>query len=113
MSGFTVVIDRRVEMMKLVMRQLLAQMFSPISRRKALRIASRVIAQEARSATLICHSTTPTACNIYSAPSEPCWYIYTPWNDGKDGMMIRSSRVILVGKLSGAIHYDGSAGDEG
>jgi hypothetical protein len=29
------------------------------------------------------------------------------------GLAIRSSRVILVGKQTGTIHYDGLAGDEG
>lgn len=89
------------------------QAFPPISRRESLRIATHALANDARDIRLICHATMPSTCNIYSRHFEPCWYIYTPWNDGKDGMMIRSSRVILVGKLTGIIQFDGSAGDEG
>ena len=44
---------------------------------------------------------------------KPYWYIYAPWSDHQDVIALRSSRVILVGKLTGTIHYDGSAGDEG
>lgn len=88
-------------------------MFLPISRRDAFRIASNALAINTRGVPLICHGTKPPACCIYSAPLEPCWYIYLPWNDDKNVTAIRSSRVMLVGKLTGMIHYDGSAGDEG
>ena len=95
------------------LRQLLARMFPPISRSEALRIASLALANNARGVQLICHGTKPPTCHIYNTQSEPCWYIYVPWNDHNDVIAIRSSRVILVGKLTGAIHYDGSARDEG
>lgn len=95
------------------LRQLLARMFSPISRREALRIASHALANNARGVQLICHGSKPQNCHIYNAPSEPCWYIYAPSGNGNGGVILRSSRVILVGKLTGTIHYDGSAGDEG
>ena len=95
------------------LRQFLARMFSPISRREALRIASHALANNERGVQLICHGSKPPNCHTYSAPSEPCWYIYVPCGDGNGGVILRSSRVILVGKLTGTIHYDGSAGDEG
>ncbi len=88
-------------------------MFPPIHRSEALHIASRALAMDARNAALTCYGTMPLNCRIYKATSESCWYIYVRWNEGKDGLAIRSSRVILVGKLTGTIHYDGSAGDEG
>ena len=50
---------------------------------------------------------------IYELTSEPCWYIFAPWDDHNEPLVIRSRRVILVSKLTGMIHYDGSAGDEG
>lgn len=100
-------------MVKAWLRELLARTFPPISRREALRIASCALANNVRSVRLICHRTRPRGYNIYSTHSEPSWYINAPWNDGKDGLMLRSSRVILVGKLTGTIYYDGSAGDEG
>ncbi len=50
---------------------------------------------------------------IYCETTEPCWYIYAPWSDHRDVIALRSRRVILVGKLTGTIHYDGSVGDEG
>jgi len=62
---------------------------------------------------LICRGRKPASFNIYGSFPEPCWWIVVPWDDGKDGFMIRSSRVIAVGKQTGKVHYDGSAGDEG
>jgi len=93
--------------------ELLARMFSPIPRSEALRIASHALAMDARNDALTCFDTMPPNCRIYKATSESCWYIYVRRDDGKDGLAIRSSRVILVGKQTGTIHYDGSAGDEG
>ncbi|MDP2828031.1 MAG: hypothetical protein Q8O37_05440 [Sulfuricellaceae bacterium] len=95
------------------LQQMLARMFSPISRSEALRIASHALENNVRDVALICHGTKPDNCRIYDAQSEPCWYIYVPWNDDNGMAVLRSSRVILVGKLTGTIHYDGSAGNEG
>lgn len=96
-------------MVKAWLRDLLARTLPPISRREALRIASGALADSVRSARLICHSTRPRAYNIYAPHFEPSWYIDAPWNDAKDGLILRSTHVILVGKLSGTIYYDGSA----
>ena len=95
------------------LQQILGYIFQPVSRSEALRIASSALADNARGAPLICHGTKPPACRIYNAPLEPCWYIEVRWNDDKDVITLRSRRVILVGKLTGAIYYDGSASDEG
>lgn len=95
------------------LRILMERMFSPISQREAMRIASAKLENDAANVRLICHSTKPHNFHIYNSASEPCWYIHAPWGEGMDGAMLRSSRVILVGKLTGTIHYDGSAGDEG
>lgn len=54
----------------------------------------------------------PANLLIYNMPSEPCWFVYAPWNDGDDGTMLRSSRIILVSKRTGRVLYDGSANDE-
>ena len=40
-----------------------------------------------------------------------CWNIMAPWGD--DLTTLRSSRVIVVSKITGAVLYDGSANDEG
>ena len=50
---------------------------------------------------------------FYNRPLEPHWIIHAPWLDGLDGSCLRSSRVILVSKISGRVLYDGDAGDEG
>ena len=100
-------------MMKVWLQQLLSRMFLPISRDDALRAASQTLAHKVRDIPLICHDTQPPNCRIYADPHEPCWYIYAPWDDQKDVTALRSSRVILVGKHTGAIHYDGSASNEG
>jgi len=95
------------------LQHLLARVYPPISRAEALRIASRSLASEVKAVPLICHGTKPSNCCIYRVSSEPCWYIYAPWADHAAPMVLRSSRVILVGKQTGVIHYDGAAGDEG
>lgn len=100
-------------MVKDWLQQLLSRMFQPISRNDALRTASEALAHKVRDIPLVCHDTQPTDCCIYADPPEPCWYIYAPWDDQKDVTALRSSRVILVGKHTGAIHYDGSASNEG
>jgi hypothetical protein len=51
--------------------------------------------------------------NIYMTSKDPCWYISAPWGDVLDGTVLRSSRVIVVSKVTGAVLYDGSANDEG
>ena len=103
-----------MKMTKDWLQQMLGRMFSPISRSEALRIVAGALEDQARGAPLICHGAKPDDCRIYNTPSEPCWYVYVPWIDDNNGMaVLRSQRVILVGKLTGMIHYDGSAGDEG
>ncbi len=91
--------------------QLLERLFQPVSRGQALEIAAQALARPPKVDGLVCHSEKPATCRMYDNPPEPCWYVYAPWDDDKQG--IRSSRVILVGKRTGLIHYDGEAGDEG
>lgn len=93
--------------------QLRVYSFPPITRDAALAIASRVLAQSAVSGPMICHVRKPNNFRIYASTPEPCWYIQAPWGDDKGGLMIRSSRVIVIGRQTGIVHYDGSAGDEG
>jgi hypothetical protein len=54
----------------------------------------------------------PDNCWIYNPPTEPCWYVFAPWNDGQTGML-RDSRVIVISRKTGEILYDGPAHDEG
>lgn len=95
------------------LQQMLGRMFQPVSRNDALRIASQSLQIDALGIRLICHGTKPAQFHIYANLPEPCWWIVVPWDDGKDGLMIRSSRVIVIGRQTGAIHYNGPAGDEG
>jgi len=60
-----------------------------------------------------CLDPIPGSYSIYNMPTEPSWCIYAPWEDGLEGKMLRSSRVILISKESGKVLYDGSANDEG
>lgn len=102
-----------MKMAKNWLQQMLGSMFQPVSRSDALRIVSQAFLTDALGIRLICHGTKPENCRIYKTPAEPCWYIYAPWPDDNGMVVLRGSRVILVGKLTGIIHYDGSAGDEG
>lgn len=95
------------------LEQLKVHLFPPVTRRMALDIATRALAQSVVSEPLICHGRKPPQFRIYATLPEPCWWVQAPWGDGKDGFMLRSSRVIVIGRKSGRIFYDGPAGDEG
>lgn len=86
-------------------------LFPPVSRRKAVEIVVQKEGIPASDAFPV-FGKMPTSVHIYAPPKEPCWFIHVPWNDGRP-QMIRSSRIILVSKISGKVLYDGGAGDEG
>ncbi|MBN8476052.1 hypothetical protein [Sulfuritalea sp.] len=88
-------------------------LFPPVTRRMALDIARQALAQSVASEPLICHPRKPADFNIYAGFREPCWWVQVPWNDDSGQPVLRSSRVIVIGRQSGKILYDGSAGDEG
>ena len=89
--------------------------FPPVSKKDAMRIASAKLAEKVRHLPMTCHGIKPERCSPYLArvPSEPCWYVYAPWDDEEEVFALRSSRLILVGKLTGTVYHDGSAGNEG
>lgn len=95
------------------LQRLRGRLFLPVSREQALEIAARALVRPADVEALACHDTKPAMCRLYAVTAEPCWYIFAPWDDHREPPVIRSQRVILVGKLTGLIHYDGSAQDEG
>lgn len=83
-----------------------------ISEEKALDIAQE--ATKAERSRLEILGTNPGNLRIYNGgPSEPAWYVYAPWGDGLDGMMIRSSRIVIISKKTGKILCKGRACDEG
>ena len=88
------------------------RLFPPVTQRMALAIAQQALAQPVTSAPLICHARKPAHFSIYVGFPEPCWWVQVPWND-KEVNAIRSSRVIVVGRQTGKVHFDGPAGDEG
>ncbi len=86
--------------------------FPSITKQKALEIVAQVCNDDRRE--FHCYSKKPDRFKMYGViPDEPCWFVYAPWGDGKDGMMLRSSRVIVISRMTGKVFYDGSAGDEG
>jgi hypothetical protein len=93
--------------------QLKVYLFPPVNRNAALDIAKQKLALPMASEPLICHGRKPSHFHIYANLPEPCWWIQVPWGDGKEEVSIRNSRVIVVGRQSGKVFYDGSAGDEG
>lgn len=90
-----------------------ALLFPAITRRKACEIALAHLARPMPTGPLVCHSKLPEGFHLYLSTSEPSWYVTAPWGDSGDVPIIRSRRVIVIGKTSGTVHYDGSAGDEG
>ncbi len=86
--------------------------FPPITKQKALEIAAQICKADCRE--FHCYSKKPERYWIYSAipiPDEPCWYVCASWDDNL--LVLRSSRVIVISRLTGQVFYDGSAGDEG
>lgn len=79
----------------------------------ALDIARKTLAPSVSAELLVCHGRKPAQLSIYAHLPEPCWWVQAPWNDEMDVVAIRSSRVIVVGRQTGKILYDGPAGDEG
>lgn len=84
--------------------------FPSITKQRALAIAARTLTPHGGQ--FECYSQKPNNCRIYGINTDqPCWYVYLPWEDGM--MALRSSRVMVISRLTGKILYDGSAGDEG
>jgi hypothetical protein len=84
--------------------------FPPITKPRALEIAAQVCNDQ--SGEFVCHSQKPESYHFYiTYPNQPCWYVSAPWADGR--LALRSSRVMVISRLTGKILYDGSAGDEG
>jgi len=94
-----------------LLKSLWIRFFPPVSKHAAVEIARQALTPQA-GAFSICGKK-PQNINVYNLPREPSWFIFAPWGDGKDGAILRSSRLILVSKLTGKILYDGSANDEG
>jgi hypothetical protein len=51
----------------------------------------------------------PANFRIYKITDEPSWIICVAATE----LRVGSTHVVLIGKQSGSIHHDGSAGDEG
>ena len=84
--------------------------FPPITKQKALGIAMQVCKGDRKE--FHCYSKKPENFTIYAIiPDEPCWYVCTSWDDNPP--ILRSSRLIVISRLTGQVFYDGSAGDEG
>lgn len=84
--------------------------FPPITKQMALEIAKQ--ACKANTEEFSCHTKKPeSCCNYVTYPDQPCWYVYVPWGDGL--LALRSSRVMVISRLTGKVLYDGSAEDEG
>lgn len=83
-----------------------------VDKKRAAAIARQALASTAK-CELEIFAEKPENIILYNQPTEPCWYIIAPWNDGLDGKILRSSHLIVISKISGQILYDGSANDEG
>jgi hypothetical protein len=82
--------------------------FPPITKQLALAIAARAFPPH--DGQFKCYSQKPDNCLIYVTwTDQPCWYVYVPWEDGI--LSLRSSRVMVISRLTGDILYNGSAGD--
>lgn len=94
-----------------IVRRWLSELFPPVTRSDAIRIAREAVLAVPVVRDVTCYARKPANFHIYANLTEPCWWIVVPRNDGL--FMLRSSRVMVVGKQTGRIFYDGDAGDEG
>lgn len=93
--------------------QLKVHLFPPVTRDMALDIATQALVCTVTAGKFVCHSKKPDQFHIYANLTEPCWWVEVPWGDSNGAFVIRSSRVIVIGRQTGKVHYDGPAGDEG
>jgi len=83
--------------------------FPPITKQCALEIAERAVS---RGGQFKCYSQQPKNCNTYGLKTnDPCWYVIAPWNE--ESNVLRSSRLIVISRVTGEVLYNGSAQDEG
>jgi len=84
--------------------------FPPITQPMAIEIAQHACNVQKRE--FVCYANKPEGCHIYRVyPDEPCWYVLSAWDDNPN--VLRSSRLVVISRMTGAILYDGDAGDEG
>lgn len=96
--------------------QSLWRRFFPLSERQAVKIAITECSKNCKPEERAFRASNERP-NIYlpngDSIEEPCWYVFAPWGDNLEEAMLRSSRVIAISKITGAILYDGAANDEG
>ena len=84
--------------------------FPPITLQMALEIAQRVFNIQDRE--FKCYANMPERLHPYNVnPDGPCWYVLGAWDDRQH--VLRSSRLVVISRVTGAILFDGDAGDEG
>jgi hypothetical protein len=94
-----------------ILKRLRVRLFPPVSKRQAALIAKKAVNPFDQKFRV--YNKLPEKVHGYNLPTEPCWYVLTSWNDGLDGTILRSSRLLMVSKVSGKLLHDGPAGDEG
>lgn len=72
----------------------------------AIQIVSKHLECSPTSLTVL--SEMPANFRIYKVTNEPSWLVRVAASE----LRVGGSTVVLVGKQSGSIHYDGPAGDE-
>ena len=81
--------------------------FPPITQPMAIEIAQRACNGQKRE--FDCYANQPEGCCIYNVnPVEPCWYVLVAWDDKPT--VLRSSRLVVISRMTGAILYDGDEG---
>ncbi|MGD9874873.1 MAG: hypothetical protein AB7T27_11495 [Kiritimatiellia bacterium] len=97
---------------KMLLKQLLCLLWSPVSRKKAAAIVCEQCGVGAEDIQI--SGRKPDKVAMYGLSMiDPCWFVHVPWMDGRSRYMLCPSRIVLVSKITGKILYDGSARDEG
>lgn len=86
--------------------------FPRITKQMALAIAQPIFNVDAGE--LKFHAAQPRRCALYmERPNVPCWWVIGPWSSKGFEYVLRSSRLVVISRVTGEIFYDGDAGDEG
>lgn len=84
-----------------------------VSQHDAIEIAARKVGARPEEMSVIYQNAEPARFGIYNVSDEPCWWVVAPHADSHGVLALRSSRIVLVGRQSGAVLFDGLANDEG
>lgn len=89
------------------------KLFPRITKQMALAIAQPIF--DVKASELKFHAARPQNCFApYGVPTDvPCWWVIGSWGGKDSEYFLRSSRIMVISRVTGEILFDGDANDEG